>query len=325
MPNEEGELRILATRPVEGAPPSGLRVMKSIRTPRDDTYLVLMPGVMPAGFHISIHASGEFHMKSRELGTVARVNLRVLLESLKTGALDSALASIITPPTGGVPAEGVIIRPDRLPGLGPGVSNANVDLPVATMLEGIERIEITNTSDLPAHIAWLREVGKLPERGLLLLDVDGSKRPTVFINLQGDKPFPRPLAEMPELPPETPMRATLAAAVRQLPRYGGLFISLPEGAQLRDLAHRAGLGSMYDELTRALDGLDDDAFEEATRTWIRDLEVTAAETVTEMLAKGPLQLPRPGASDPKENPMSGAALASSASSRARPSGDKVAS
>ena len=87
-----------------------------------------------------------------------------------------------------------------------------------------------------------------------MLNVDGSKRATVFMNV-----FDRPIspATLPNLPFGTPMKGLIEQLFTQLSIYGGFFVNIPDESEWAGLAQEAGLGEFYEALKKFGDRLDD--------------------------------------------------------------------
>jgi hypothetical protein len=64
VPQARQELRRVA----DVGRPNGIRISKTVRTPRGETFLVPMPGILPAGDHVSVHVPGEIHLRSPDDG-----------------------------------------------------------------------------------------------------------------------------------------------------------------------------------------------------------------------------------------------------------------
>ncbi len=108
MPSREKELRVVPTTAAPGATSPGLRVLKTVTATDGGKYVIPMPGLLPAGLHISFHPSGEIHLKGRDFETVARIDLQRVVSGLLTGSLDSTFVKLLRTPEPGKRALGVI-------------------------------------------------------------------------------------------------------------------------------------------------------------------------------------------------------------------------
>ena len=178
MPEDKSDTRIVAKGPDDGKPLEGLRITKTVRGKDASLYTFLLPGVDPDPLKLSIHPFGEIQLKSRGAGLIARLDKGVLIEGLKSGALDSTLGKFLTPRLAHERAEGFILRPDMFPisETKPDEPLQDVDMPLDAMLAGLTKIEIADTTELAKAIALLRQDGLLPPRTVPAAHDRGSRQ-----------------------------------------------------------------------------------------------------------------------------------------------------
>jgi hypothetical protein len=261
MPKEEKEFAIVPKPGSEAEPPPlGLRIMKTVKMSNDSTYLIPVPDLIDSGLHFSFHPTGEIHLKDRDEGVIARINLRDVTPALFDGKLERLLSTFLQPPKAGKAAEGVIVPAkvfEQLGSVGSIAKGADDVVLVADELVGaLDKVEIEDTGRLAVSLAWLRAQGYLKGRALLMLNVDGSKRATVFMNVFDTPPRANPA---PNLPVGMPMKGLVEQLFTQLSTYGGFFVNIPDESEWADLAQSAGLGDFYEALKKfgeRLDGSD---------------------------------------------------------------------
>ena len=286
MPSNETEVRLVAEGGA-GNPPRGLRVAKTVKSEQSGSYLVPLPGMLPPGFHISLHPSGELHLKARDFGVIARVNLGELIGGLVSGDMDELLLQFVGEPEAGLRAKGVVVPRNVYPGLsklGAGESGP-VALSLAELAEAASFIEIDDTKDLAHDLEWLREQGELNPGGMKMLSVDGQRHEHVFMNLLGRGA--RTTVAVP-LPQGTPFPKTVAAVLHQLSQYGGFFIRVPSEAEFAKVAERAGLGEFYRGLSEFVARLDEGENKGALESLIREFAAGAAPWAAKLVAHQPL-------------------------------------
>ncbi len=288
MPDKEQELRIVARKGAEGEMPPGLRILKTIKTPRNDTYLVVAPGLAPSGLHLSLHPSGEIHLKSKDKGVIAKVELKDIVGSFQSGAMDEVLSALLSSPAPGQRATGAVVRPERLPMLDPSSGRAIQAISVEDLAEMATPIEIDDTSHLAGHIDWLRQHGHLPVKGILTLELEASRDVVVFVNAYANRPH---IAEKIVLPRGVPMARTVHAVVDQLQIYGGFFVSIPNENSLAALAEKVGIGDFYRAFKGAIESIGEVDAEGLMADFRRDLELIAANTLSELVAQRVLKPP----------------------------------
>jgi len=290
----EQEITVVARASPEEQAPPGLRLLKRVTTSKADTYLVLLPGLAPAGLKIALHPStGDLHIKARDLGTLGRVNLSTLAEAISSGALDGALAACITAPRPSRSASAILVQPDTLPGFGHGEHDgaANLEFDVERFLDAVVEVQFDDTSEMASHLTWLRLHGHLPVKGIIVFKNEEETGPTVFLNLVPREPHDLPLLSLPD---ETPMRRTIERALEQLRKFGGIFITFPPEEQLRELLDRAGLGQFYQGLKNSLESMDEDSMRNTLEEFMQQFREMAPALVKEFEARAPLR-PRAGA------------------------------
>jgi len=292
---EESEFSIVG-KPDEGkpAPPKGFRIAKVVRMPESGTYLIPMPGLLPPGLKFSFHPSGEFHLKSRDDGMIARLNLFEVARAIANGGLEQLVSSLLRAPSAGLPAKGVLVPPNLISKFSGGAKPGTGDLalPVDDLAQ-LDRVEIDDTVDLLADIDWLRREGLLPAQAMLLLQVGDSEQPAVFISA-GDQPIR--LRESARPAPGSPFSGAFDAMARLLEDYGGIWVTFPDEEGMKGLLERAGFGEFFDGLKRWSESLDEKVSVEDVLAGPM-LEVLAGSAVMKMLEQPPL---RPGPPGPDE-------------------------
>jgi hypothetical protein len=259
MPEDKSDMRIVA-KPVDpGSPPVGLRLAKTVRGRDESLYMFMLPGVVPNPLKLSIHPTGEIHLAAKGAGIITRLDADKLIESLKSGSLDSTLSNLLTPNLPREPAEGFVVPPELMPepGVKEGEPLKDVDLSVERLLEGMTKIDLDDLSRLPEAITWLRQQGRLPLKATILFASKSSDRPTVFVSL-----LDGPAVTLPEKVPDgLPFPKTLQALLDGLRNYGGLLLTMPDEAKLRNMAKVVGLGDLFEGLDRLSTSLDEPAVE----------------------------------------------------------------
>jgi hypothetical protein len=287
---EEAEFSIVG-KPDEGkpAPPKGFRIAKVVRMPESGTYLVPMPGLMPAGLKFSFHPSGEFHLKSRDDGMIARLNLFEVVRAIANGGLEQLASSLLRAPSAGLTAKGVLVPPSLISKFSGGAKPGSGDLALpADDLAQLDRVEIDDTVDLRADIDWLRREGLLPPQAILLLQVGDAEQPAVFVSA-GGQPIRLPESARPA--PGSPFSNAFGAMARLLEEYGGIWVTFPGEGEMKGLLERAGFGEFFDGLKRWAESLDQKVSVEDVLAGPM-LEVLAGSAVMKMLEQPPLR-PRP--------------------------------
>jgi hypothetical protein len=282
MPEDKSDMRLVANRPAEGSPPAGLRLLKTVRGNDESLYLLMMPGVTPDPLKLSIHPTGDIHLKARGVGLIARIDRDALFENLKSGTLDATLAKFLTPKLRHEVAEGVIVPPDvfPFPEIKPGEALKDVDFSMDRLAERMTKIELDDLSELPKAIGWLRSEGHLPVRAMLFLASKGSDRPVVFASLMDSVP-----KDLPErLPEGLPFPKSLQALFDRIRTYGGLLLVIPDEAELLEMARAVGLGDFVEGLNRLGASLGEPAVEAAVRATLEEL-VTGFQVPVEALVR----------------------------------------
>jgi hypothetical protein len=254
VPEDKSDFRLVAKAPAAGGPPVGLRISKVVRGKDDSIYTFLLPGVVPNPLKLSVHPSGEIQLKAKGAGLIARLNKDVLIDGLKSGALDAALAAFLTPKLRQERAEGFVLRPDLLAttGLEPTKPLEDHDLELGRLLEGMTKVEIDDTRDIGRAIEVLRNEGLLPCKAMLQLATEGSDRPILFLSLL-EKPLTGPPATLPE---GLPMPKTMQAFLDSIREYGGILFTMPDESDIQAIAEAVGLGDLLAGLRRFADALD---------------------------------------------------------------------
>lgn len=292
MSREESEFSIVG-KPGEGkpTPPKGLRIAKVVRMPESGTYLVPMPGLMPAGLKFSFHPSGEFHLKSRDDGMIARLNLFEVARAIANGGLEQLVSSLLRAPSAGLYAKGVLIPPNFISKFSGGAKPGSGDLSLpADDLAQLDRVEIDDTVDLRADFDWLRHEGLLPAQAMVLLQIGDSEQPAVFVSA-GDQPIR--LRESARPAPGSPFSGAFDAMARLLEEYGGIWVTFPGEEEMRGLLERAGFGEFFAGLKRWAESLDEKVSVEDVLAGPM-FEVLAGSAVMRMLEQPPLRPPSRG-------------------------------
>jgi hypothetical protein len=246
MPEDKSDMRLVAKAPTEGSPPAGLRLMKTVRGRDESLYLLVMPGVVPNPLKLSIHPSGEIHLKAIGAEVIARVDRDQLFENLKSGVLDGPIAKFLNPKLPRVPADGFFVPPDvfDVPKVKAGEPLKDANVSMKRLFETMTKVELDKLSELPKAIQWLRAEGRLPQKGMLFLAPKGSDRPIVFVSL-ADAPWKHAPEKLPE---GLPYPKTFQALLDGLREHGGLLLTMPDENDLRELARMVGLGDFLDGL-----------------------------------------------------------------------------
>lgn len=290
MPKEKREFRIIpiATEANDGSAKGGLPVMRSVRARDGGEYLVPMPGILPPGLHLSIHPSGELHLKSRDHGVVARLDLKRLVAGIKLGGLDSVFSELLREPRPGGKSVGTIIAHEFVNLVRQ--SGPTAELPADRLVESMREVEIDDTRLIPDTLAWLRSEGFLTRGGSVLFRVGDDGRSSFFIDAGG----PAAAESLPvDLPPELPFAGTIRAAAQQLRNLGGIMITFPENDELERLADRAGLGDFLRGLRAFADDPSLARFDADVRQNLEDLglEQMFGDSLKSIVARRPLRPP----------------------------------
>jgi hypothetical protein len=247
----------------------GLRLTKTVRGRDESLYLFMLPGVVPNPLKLSIHPTGEIHLKAKRSGLIARLDRDVLIEKVKSGSLDAPLAKFLTPKLTQGAAEGFVIPPDLFPQprVKAGEPLLDVDFSMERLLEGMTKIELDNLADLPKALALLRSKGQLPPRTMLLLATESSDRPVMFVSLLSG-----PMTNAPDTLPEgLPFPKTLRSVFDCLRSYGGLLLTMPDENELFELSKVIGLGGLFDAINRFATDLDEPAVAANVRTSVEGI------------------------------------------------------
>ncbi|MGP8078171.1 MAG: hypothetical protein ACLQD8_04335 [Thermoplasmata archaeon] len=310
MPSREKELRVVPTTAAPGATSPGLRVLKTVTATDGGKYVIPMPGLLPAGLHISFHPSGEIHLKGRDFETVARIDLQRVVSGLLTGSLDSTFVKLLRTPEPGKRALGVIVPPEFSDMVRE--EKTRVEIPADRLAESIQQVEFENTDRLASDLAWLRARGLIRRQSMVILSVDGNERRTVFINVFESEDFEH-------LPKEVPsagvLKLTIEAALAQLRTYGGVMITFPSDAELEGLAEEAGLGDFFRDLKKFSEDPALKEFESTAQERINalDLEAMFGSALVGLIERPVLRPPPPATAvkvesattismDPKQKP-----------------------
>jgi len=234
MPTDSKELSLVPRR---GFP--GFRVMKVIRGSDSSTYLVPVPGLAPPSFKLSIHPSGEVHVKSRDAGLIAQGNLNRLPSALIDGTLDRLAASLLVRPMRQRALEGVIIPYHWLERLSQW--SLTEELRVDEFLASAQPLQLGDSRHLSANLSLLRRGGYLGPLDMVLLSDRRPDSTLSFINIgfTPDVELP-PIHELRSLP----LWRCLTLALGHVREYGGILVSIPEGRRLVRLADQLGLGDV---------------------------------------------------------------------------------
>jgi hypothetical protein len=291
VPEDKSDTRIVVKGPGDGEPPDGLRITKTVRGNDASLYTFLLPGIDPDPLKLSIHPFGEIQLKSRGAGLITRLDKGVLIEGLKSGALDSTLGKLLTPRLAHERAEGFILRPDMFPvsESKPDEPLKDVDMPLDAMLAGLTKIEIADTTELAKAMAVLREDGMLPPRTMLLLATEGADKPIVFVSAL-EKPLE---GESLVLPEGSPMPKMMQAVLDSLREYGGILFTMPDEADLREMASLIGLGGLFDGIQRYASRLDEPGIEANVLSVMEQILPVLAGPIRTMARAKPVQPLRP--------------------------------
>lgn len=291
MRREESELRIVG-KPEEGTPaaPKGFRIAKVVRMPESGVYFIPIPGAMPPGLKLSFHPSGEFHLKSRDDGTIARVNLYEVARAIANGRLEQLLLSLLRAPAPGLRAKGVLVPPTLSSKFSGSTGPSATGLALAADdLAALSRVEIDDTIDLREDIEWLRREGLLPARAILILQIGETEQPAVFVSV-GDQPNAVSDRRLP--PPGSPMGKAFTVLVGMLEKYGGIWVTFPGEDEMRQLLEQAGFAGFFEGLEKWAESLGEKiSIEDALAGPM--IGVLAGSSVMSLLEQPPL---RPGTS-----------------------------
>jgi hypothetical protein len=295
MPSEEKEFRITGGLVTSDSLPKGLRLLKTVKAADSGVYIVPMPGLLPPGLHISLHPSGEVHLKGRDFSVTARVDIGQILKSLQNGELDDVFDTFLREPENGHSAEGIVVPENLVKFLRE--TTGTVEIPAEQLAASINRIEIEDTEGLAGDLDWLRSKGILAKGTMLMLSVAGSDRITVFINVLQN----RLLATLPAgIPMGALMKRTIESGLAQLRKYGGIFVTFPDEGELERLADRIGLGELFGAIAHLEDvpGMAD--VESAWKKVIPDLEAMFGKSVAGFLERPSIK-PDSSAETPKKD------------------------
>lgn len=217
----------------------GLRVMKSIQGSDSSTYLVPAPGLALPGFKLSIHPSGEIHVKSRDAGLIAQGDLNRLPDAFTDGTVDRLAASLLVRPMRQRALEGVIVPYHWLRRFGEW--SGTEELRIDEFLTSVQPLELGDSRHLGPNLALLRRAGYLGPLDVVLLSDRRPESTLSFINVGfvPDIELP-PISDLRSLP----LWRSLTLALAQIRGYGGILVSIPEGRRLARLANQFGLGDV---------------------------------------------------------------------------------
>jgi len=198
-----------------------------------------LPGLAPPSFKLSIHPSGELHLKSRDEGLIARGSLNRLPSALTDGTFDRLAASLIVRPRRQRAVEGVIVPYEWLKRLANW--SGSVELRIDEFLRSVQPLALGDSRHLGPNISLLRTAGYLRPLDVVLLSDRRPESTLSFINLGYGvgKQLPT-LADLRSFP----LWRSLALAIAQIQEFGGIFVIIPEGRRLVRIADRLGLGDV---------------------------------------------------------------------------------
>jgi hypothetical protein len=259
--------------------------MKTIKGGDASTYIVPLPGALTEGLHLSLHPSGEIHLKDRDNGIIARVNIIQLLNGLKSGGMDRLLAALMRPPEGGQSAEAFVVPRELLQSLSS--DSRDVEIKIERLVDSFNVIVFDDTSNLGKNLDWLRGEGLLKEQGVMLFTVEESDATYGFINVLRDKPVDMPL---PPVSDGLPFSQTIRNLMGQLQEYGGIFFAIPnEDDDIKKFADEIGIGGFYDTLARKMREMDPGEFEEMTVGFVKEVEAWAATAFKNLKVNTPIR------------------------------------
>lgn len=229
-----------------GSNPRGrkrLRLFKSVYGSDSSTYVVPLPMIAPPGFKLSLHPSGEAHIKARDTGTVARgkFNLSGLRQMVLDGTFDRVVSSFFIPPRRARFLDGVIVPYSWAKGLLHWTGT--IDLAVEEMISSNIPVKLGDTRHIQSDLSLLRRAGVLHPLDMIFLTDRRADSILVFVNL-----FELPDLGLPDLaaPSDVRLRLTMGAALAHLRSYGGLFISIPQGRRVSLITERIGLRNLVE-------------------------------------------------------------------------------
>ncbi len=265
MSSEPRDLSIVLPPPTRGGKSAKLRILKSVAARDSGSYVVIMPGIGPPGLHISLHPSGEIHLRARDTGSLARADLARLRKAVADGTLDAIFSRLLSTPKARRSLSGVILPAELTAKFGEG--QATTEIPMQEFLRSMKLVKLGDTRHLPKTLDWMRRSGHLRYRDTILLALDKPGGTLAFVDLQQGAPLDLPPVT---IPAGIPFRRTLTATLAQLRDFGGIFVRFPEGKELDRIAEKVGLGG----LTKALSRLHDAAKEAG---WQTQMEKRLAE------------------------------------------------
>lgn len=229
-----------------------LRLMKTVEGRDASTYLVPVPELAPPGLHFSAHPSGEFHLKSPLGETRARADFGRLRQSTEDGTIDRVIAELLVRPKRWRFNDGLILSKDWLLSLGKGAWSTDLDLD--QFLGSLKVVELGDSRHLASHLTRLRQHELLRPLDTLLLPDPRDDAELYFLNVLGE--------ESVGIPPLTvtrdlPFWRSMSLAFSRVREFGGVFFLFPEGARLRRIADRVGVGGIlrvFSALDRHLEG-----------------------------------------------------------------------
>lgn len=243
MSPESREIVISAPAVLRNGGRTRLRILKAVDGSDSSSYLIPLPTIAPPGFKLSIHPSGEVHLKSRDLGTVSRGRIdfaRLQLMALD-GTFDRIFSGLITHPRRTRFLEGVLIPFSWAKK----VTNWSgpLDLEIDELIHSLIPLRFGDTRHISSHLATMRDTRLLQPFDMIFTSDGRADATLVFVNLCKDA---RPPKLEIEIPNDIGFRRTLESSISQVRSYGGLFLAFPEGRRLKCLLERVGLRNLVE-------------------------------------------------------------------------------
>lgn len=245
------EVRATARDPENpDAPPRSKKVFKMSRSRADGSvYLVPLPGLGPAGLHISQHPSGEFHLKTTDPGLEVKIDLAGFIRATFLEQLDRILSAMLKPPTGWRPARVTVLLTSTLPQPNPAVRRE--DVPFDDFLEKQIVIEVEDSADLGPLIRKLVTDGQLEPGDSLQTESANGENISMFRYVG----FPAEKDLIPRVSRPGPLSQVEEAIGRTMKQFGGLFVTFSATDFERMKREMPEIGQIADGIERMMKSL----------------------------------------------------------------------
>jgi hypothetical protein len=186
-----------------------------VKIPREGTdgsrYAVLMPGALPGGLHISLHGTGNTHLRATTPRGVVTLDLLEVARRVARVGPGPVIRLLVRPPTRGHRATGVIVpgpatEPIRTPG--------HVDFDAGRIIDAMVGFEVEDNAEVVAVLKELRRKGDLHDGDMVQISVPDIDETSFY------RPFS---GEMVSIPDDMPFADDFRALQSQIAEAGGIF------------------------------------------------------------------------------------------------------